>query len=355
VVLLGFCFGLIAGSFLACCVYRLPRHLSLLHPRRSFCPACKTSLRWYHNIPVVSWLALGRRCAYCQAPISPIYAAVELLSGVLFAGAAWRFPFPIVLGIWAFSSFLIVASFVDFEFHIIPDVTSKGGALAGLLCSLLLPGLQQVNSPGIAVLRSVTGLALGVALLWIARIFGQVAFGRYRVKFQPGVTFRFDFGETHQPEIKLPEESIRLSDYLIRKSDRIRIDAASALFHGRALQNCRLDFFSDRLQIGPDRFPLAEVGDLHGELSSAELPRESMGLGDLKLIGAIGAFTGWPGALFTIPAASFLGLFYGLTLLLSGQRSRLSQIPFGPFLAAAALIWVFAGNEIWNWYLGLIP
>jgi leader peptidase (prepilin peptidase)/N-methyltransferase len=75
-----------------------------------------------------------------------------------------------------------------------------------------------------------------------------------------------------------------------------------------------------------------------------------MGLGDVKLIAAIGTFAGWQGILFTIVAASFIGAAYGLAAIALGKRDRSSKIPFGPYLAVGAVIWLFWGNSIGHWY-----
>src|SRR5207302_7051846 len=76
--------GLIFGSFLNVCIYRLPRDLSVMSPSRSFCPACEHQIAWYDNIPVVSYLLLRARCRHCGAHIPLRYPLVELLTGVLF-------------------------------------------------------------------------------------------------------------------------------------------------------------------------------------------------------------------------------------------------------------------------------
>src|SRR5258708_35987015 len=76
-------FGLLIGSFLNVCIYRLPRDLSVVHPR-SFCPYCEKTIAWYDNIPILSYFILKRRCRYCAAPISWRYPAVELGTGILF-------------------------------------------------------------------------------------------------------------------------------------------------------------------------------------------------------------------------------------------------------------------------------
>src|SRR6266404_6329577 len=83
--LLAFLAGLLLGSFLNVCIYRLPRDLSVASPPRSFCPACEKTIAWYDNIPVLSYLLLGARCRHCREPIPPRYLIVELATGAAFA------------------------------------------------------------------------------------------------------------------------------------------------------------------------------------------------------------------------------------------------------------------------------
>lgn len=82
-----FLLGAVIGSFLNVVIYRVPRRMSIAWPP-SHCPACKEKIRWYDNVPIVSWLLLRGRCRHCKAPISPRYPLVEALCGVLFALAA---------------------------------------------------------------------------------------------------------------------------------------------------------------------------------------------------------------------------------------------------------------------------
>lgn len=77
--------GAIIGSFLNVVIWRVPNHISIVNPKRSFCPNCKARIAWYDNIPVVSWLVLGAKCRRCKEPIAVRYPLVESLTGVAFA------------------------------------------------------------------------------------------------------------------------------------------------------------------------------------------------------------------------------------------------------------------------------
>src|SRR6266704_793937 len=102
-----FVLGAVVGSFLNVCIYRMPLDLSVNEPRRSFCPECKTQLKWYQNIPLLSWLFLQGRCANCGSQITFRYFVVELVTALLFLAVWLQFRWPIVLAYWVFVSLLL--------------------------------------------------------------------------------------------------------------------------------------------------------------------------------------------------------------------------------------------------------
>jgi len=116
-----FIFGIIIGSFLNVVIYRIPKDESIVFPA-SKCQSCKTSLKWYHNIPILSWLVLGGKCAFCRTKISAQYPIVELISGVIFLmlyfklGLVWYLPF-----VSASFAALFVLVMIDFKYMAIPD------------------------------------------------------------------------------------------------------------------------------------------------------------------------------------------------------------------------------------------
>ena len=133
-------FGLIIGSFLNVVIARLPMERSIVHPP-SACPECGAPIRWYDNIPIVSWLALRARCRACHAPISWRYPAVELLTGLLFAVAAWRAVTVLdLVASMVFLAALVVVTGIDLDHQIIPDVITLPGIVIGALLSLLVAG-----------------------------------------------------------------------------------------------------------------------------------------------------------------------------------------------------------------------
>jgi len=166
-------FGAIVGSFLNVCIYRIPAEQSIVTPG-SHC-ACGQPIKWYDNLPVLSWFILRGRARCCGRPYSFRYPFVELLTAALFLAAWLLFPPAKAVCGMAFVSVLIAATFIDLDHMIIPDVFTIGAGLFGVLLSFLVPSLHGQHE-GIYIvdsLRSGTaglqGLLVGSGLvLWIA-------------------------------------------------------------------------------------------------------------------------------------------------------------------------------------------
>ncbi|MBI3091262.1 MAG: prepilin peptidase [Candidatus Tectomicrobia bacterium] len=130
--------GAIFGSFANVCIHRLPRRLSVVRPG-SHCPHCGAAVRWFDNLPVLSYLLLRGRCRSCGSRISPRYPLVEALSALLFLLLWWEIGWSRELPAYlALFEALLIISFIDLEHQIIPDVISLPGTLAGVLASLFL-------------------------------------------------------------------------------------------------------------------------------------------------------------------------------------------------------------------------
>lgn len=246
-----FVLGAIIGSFLNVCIYRIPAGESIVHPP-SRCPACGSGIRWYQNIPILSYLLLRGRCAVCGVRISPRYPLVEALTGLLFVLVLYRFGFQWATPVyWLFAAALIVITFIDLDHQIIPDVISLPGIVVGFLCSFAVPWASWADS--------LLGILAGGGSLYL------VAVGY---------------------------------ELLTKK--------------------------------------------------------EGMGGGDIKLLAMIGAFLGWQAILPIIFLSSFMGTLVGIPVMLIKKADSKLAIPFGPFLAAAALFYLFWGPPIIRWYLGLL-
>lgn len=130
--LIAFVYGTIAGSFLNVCIYRLPNDQSVVNPP-SHCPKCNTKLRGWDNIPLVSFLWLGRKCRHCKVPISWRYFSVELLTGLLWLATYLKYGLSIDTFVYVFFiSALLVAFFVDLDEFIIPDQVVIVGLILGV-------------------------------------------------------------------------------------------------------------------------------------------------------------------------------------------------------------------------------
>jgi leader peptidase (prepilin peptidase) / N-methyltransferase len=132
-----FILGSVVGSFLNVCIYRLPRGESIVFPP-SHCASCETPIKFYNNIPIVSYLVLLGRCRACGARISPTYLIVEILSGVISALLIWRFGLTLQSFFYLIFLFaLIIVTFIDLEHRIIPNVITLPGIILGLIYGAL--------------------------------------------------------------------------------------------------------------------------------------------------------------------------------------------------------------------------
>lgn len=171
--------GAVIGSFLNVCLYRLPRHESVVWPS-SRCSACARPIAWYDNIPIVSFLFLMGRCRLCDSPISFRYPMVELTNGIGYAAILWHFGYTWTSAVYAmFFSALLTAAWIDFDHQVIPDVITLPGVGIGMLCaSSILP---------IGLMNSALGIVLGGGILWglawlSPYLFGQEGMGGGDVK-----------------------------------------------------------------------------------------------------------------------------------------------------------------------------
>ena len=269
-ILCVFAFGLGASiaSFLNVVAWRVPRGESIVRPP-SHCPKCNAPIRWWQNIPILSWLALRGKCASCRAPISPRYIVVETIGGLLFLAVAWVFLPSVseVLFLWIWCSLMLVGSVIDFDHKLLPDFVTVGGMVLGVAKALadsalmLVYGVDRVAAWLMPVAWSLSGLVFGFGLLLFIRTVGTKAF-----------------------------------------------------------------------------------------------KREAMGMGDVFLMGAVGALFGPVAVLFTLIVSSVLGSVAGLSLvaLAKTKFGRFLEIPYGPYICGACLVWMFFGPEIVNWYLSVM-
>jgi leader peptidase (prepilin peptidase) / N-methyltransferase len=243
-------FGLIIGSFLNVCIYRLPLGESLAWPA-SHCPSCRTPIKPYDNIPVMSYLLLRGRCRTCGNPISPQYPIVELLTTGVFLSAFLLYPPPLLFQRIVFGCAMIVLFFVDLEHHRLPNEITLPGIIIGFAYSFFMP-------PG--WVASLIGILVGGGILWLL---GTLWF-------------------------------------LVRHE-------------------------------------------------------EGMGFGDVKMLAMIGAFLGWKLMLATLFVSTILGSVIGLGLIAAKKGNLKTALPFGCFLAIAAMLASIGGDRAVTWYSSLFP
>lgn len=286
-------FGACIGSFLSVCIYRIPRNESIVKPR-SHCPGCGKLIPWYFNIPVLSWIMLGGKCHYCKSKISPRYIILEVVTGLLFA-IAW---------LQAFSGMVMPLDLLNLWYAHGADTLSPPSFMLGLTPLLklrLLPVYWLV----------IYGLILG--------------------------TF------------------IDIEHYIL--PDRVTIGGMIAgivlsplipELHFTASWLTALIRSAIGLGVG---FGALWLIAILGELI---FKKEAMGFGDVKLMGAIGAFFGWKAVLFALFAASLFGSLIGVGLIILGKRQLQGRIPFGPFLALGTLLWMFWGHALVAAYIKML-
>lgn len=309
-----FAAGAIVGSLLNVCIYRLPLEKSILWPS-SRCSSCLHSIRAVDNIPLLSYLRLKGKCRHCGATYSARYFWIELATAVLFAGSYylvmtlndWQPTHPGEVNffrsaskaglfvMWLsqafFLSFLIVVTFTDIDHREIPLTVTIPGTIIGLIFSTLLPwpAPLRLTVPSTAV-------------------FGGVGLPDDMIFFLP---------QAAQPwPLWLPS-----FDWLPPGSWQLGL--ATGLF-GAA-------------------FGTGMIRALRWVFGWG-FGKEAMGIGDADLMMMIGAFMGWQATVLVLLIAVFLGLFYALFTFIA---SRQNEMPFGPFLAAAALA------LLWGPLLGL--
>jgi len=252
-----FLLGAIVGSFLNVCIVRIPKGGSVVHPP-SHCPGCKTAIRFYDNIPLLSYIVLLGRCRACGEHISPRYFIVELLMASLAVILYYQFSFSLAFLVsFVFVAALIVISFIDLDVRIVPDVISLPGIIAGLLFSVVAryginDPFELIPSPLNALIGVLVGGGFLLALAWVYEAFTGV---------------------------------------------------------------------------------------------------EGMGGGDIKLLAMIGAFLGWTSIPFTLLFASLTGSVIGIGFMIAKGVGRRFALPFAPFLCLGALLYLFFGNELIQFYL----
>lgn len=366
--MVAFLVGSCVGSFLNVVIYRLPIGLSVNDPNRSFCPGCKAPIPMSRNIPLVSWLWLRGKCPDCGGKISVRYFLVEGLTGFLFI-ATWmvvmgRAPASelalsqlAILPVWFLISAFVAIAFIDAEHMIIPLELSISGTVAAVLAAALQPTLPDLASIQLDRISWLSGLkfsALGWVIgffgVWAIVLLGKLAFGKMKWTYDEAVPWRLEEPKNDEDPIHfhMGEDTLPWWDLFFRKSDKLVIESETLVVNGETSQPGQVVIHGAGV-ILPDgkEIGIEQLQSLEGTSSSAVVPREAMGMGDVHLMGVIGAFLGPFSVMFSLGIGSLLAIIAAiLTKIGFGMR-----LPFGPYIIAGALVWFFGGWRLGEWYL----
>ncbi|MEW6305034.1 MAG: prepilin peptidase [Verrucomicrobiota bacterium] len=344
-----FVYGCIFGSLLNVIIYRVPLGQSIVSPR-SHCPKCQKLIPWYYNIPIISWLQLKGRCAFCGTPISIRYFLVEFLTGVVYMTSWVSFgdqsAMLAIIYCVLFSGF-IVATFIDFEHFIIPDEITFGGMVVGFLAAAAFPVLHGAASRPDSIKESAIGMAVGGGLVYAILRGGKLLFGRKTLEMEHDSKLIFTETDLH-----LPGQVVPFEDIFYRKSDTIVFHAKKLELVDRCYKDVLVRLRPDTLEVDDEKMNPEDVPHMEAVTDKVVLPQEAMGLGDVKFMAAIGAFIGWPGVVFSLMVSSIIGSIVGVSLVLMRKQEWSSRLPYGPYIAIAATIWVFKQAEIMAWWRG---
>ncbi len=271
--ILVFVFGAMIGSFLNVVIHRVPNGESIVFPD-SACPKCKSPIKFYDNIPLLSWFFLGGNCRYCNVKISPRYPAVELLNALIFILVYRQIGFTAFLPVCLiFVASIIALMFIDAEHMILPNVITYPLLAFALIVRLIFPLFSGVEF--FSDLKSFPLNQLEDTPIWLVSLIGAVL---------------------------------------------------GALIGGGSLW-------------------------LIGEIWKRLRGVEAMGLGDVKMMFAVGAFLGWRLAILTIFVGAFCGAIIGVFVIAKQKNKDLqTQVPFGTFLGTGAILSLLFGEQMIKWY-----
>jgi leader peptidase (prepilin peptidase)/N-methyltransferase len=301
--LVAFLVGLLFGSFLNVCISRLPQHQSIVKPG-SHCPNCGAPIRWFDNIPILSWIFLRGRCRRCKQSIPWRYPLVELAVGLVFLAAAERFLLSIRLE--------FAPSFIFFPYLTIESISLA--ILGFLLIGLMVMDWETMLLPNAFTLG---GIAIALFLVCTQAIF---------------------LGP-NEDQVLLTRHSLHLtSPGGVTDHGNVFLTGPESLIFGRIVAICGA----------------ALVLLLIRWLYKAIRHREGMGLGDVKLLAMIAAFLGfWP-AILSLFLGTLAAALYGAFLLARGKAGATSKLAFGSFLCVGGLIAALYGNRLIDRYIALL-
>jgi leader peptidase (prepilin peptidase)/N-methyltransferase len=239
---------------------------------------------------------------------------------------------------------------------VIPLSFTTALSIAGLAAAALWPKLPDMagwssGDPLIAdgLKQSVIGWIIGFCGLWVIVRLGKMAFGKKKMEFPDPVAWRLIEPEHEEDPIWFEMNGERTGwwDIFFRKTDRLIVECSELRLDGEEVQAGELTIRETGIELPDGRIiEIENVKALDGKAARAVIPREAMGMGDVHLLGTIGAFFGWMGVFFSLFAASLLALAAAVL----GRVGFGRPLPFGPFLILGSLIWMFGGWKLAQWY-----
>ena len=373
--IISFIIGASIGSFLNVVIYRLPRGISVNKPRRSFCPTCNYKIPFYLNIPIISWLILLGKCRNCSSKVSIRYLLVELISGVLFLACWLIYALPLsgqfqvtyylVLPGWFLISLLVSASLIDYEHQIIPDALNVIGLISGLIFAIMFP-LIPFNIMGVdsffnsdeitwykSFIISLLSGAFGFLIIYSIVFLGKIVFGIKVLSKNKSNEWNIVEGEEN-PVLLFDDQEINFEDLFFVGTEKLVFECQKFDLNGNEIITDKVSVFYDRIDYNNESIEISDWVSVGGKSVKITYHREAMGFGDVKYMAMIGVFIGWKGILFTLFTASIIGTVVSLPGKILKSDNALNRIPFGPFLSLGAIIWLFYGPQLLDWYINLI-
>ena len=403
-----FCLGASVGSFLNVVAYRVPRDMSVVRPG-SRCPRCKHAIGWYDNVPVLSWVLLRGRCRHCGGSFSGQYAAVELLTGVLFAGFYWFYfvrggrgwmpgfgqgGWLVYAGQMVLVSALLASSLVDREHWVIPLGVPYVAAAVGLVLSAVGPYVVAVEGAnmwrvmpyasgraGALGLGCVAGLLVAGLLVKVGvlkRSFadwdedgplgGAVSQGHGDEEGEVGED-RSGNGEGPAGAVAGLDDDQSVGATVGTRAEMVREMAFLAPVVLLGVGAAWLVSADDGLgcwwseMVAEQKWLAGLLGSVFGFMmggaivwatrifGSLAFGREAMGLGDVHLMAAVGAVLGGISPVIAFFVAPFMGLAWAAAHLIIHRRR---EIPYGPFLSAGTVVVMIFHDPIVNYFLAAV-
>ncbi|MCS6804969.1 MAG: prepilin peptidase [Acidobacteriota bacterium] len=359
--------GLAVGSFLNVVIYRVPREMSIVTPR-SHCPACHTPIRISDNIPLFSFIRLKGRCRWCGQRISIRYPLVELITAMLFwvvwrvDGLTW-----LLLTDWAFVSAMIALAMIDLEHRLLPDrITYPGFVLTVGLRGFLSPNQDAAELNLIDRHTALIGsalIALSALVMFAIEWLDYHLIGRRLEQMERARAAGDATSDAHAAAGEPASASSAVNEALPAESSPPHGDPVNVITLTLAGLLAGVFFLTVINQPEAQTAPRVEaiIGAWVGATLGAGtiwLLRavyfvvrniEGVGFGDIKMMMMVGAYLGWSSTFLTLLLASLLGSLIGVMIMIR-QRDRFAGIPYGLFIAIAAVIALLAGKPLVGWY-----